>query len=143
MHCSCNNPHQPCGCLVLYLWTSIEILSAELSDFINPAKKFKSPCDFACQQKQKEQKQKKEHKQQTHSAYTIRNSEIKFTLQCFPVKSPRSYSWEHRQHCTFAWLLLLYPPFPTTNVTESGVWLLAVQNPIKRQGWRKGKFALF
>jgi len=25
-------------------------------------------------------------------------------------------------------------------VTESRVWLLAVQKPIKRQGWWKGKF---
>ena len=28
-------------------------------------------------------------------------------------------------------------------VTESGVWLLAAQKPIKRQGWWKGQFALF
>ena len=28
-------------------------------------------------------------------------------------------------------------------VTECGVWLLAAQKPIKRQGWWKGKFALF
>ena len=26
---------------------------------------------------------------------------------------------------------------------KSGVWLLAVQKPIKRPGWWKGKFALF
>ena len=29
------------------------------------------------------------------------------------------------------------------SVTKSGVWLLATQMPIKRPGWRKGKFALF
>ena len=29
------------------------------------------------------------------------------------------------------------------NVTESGVWLLNTQRPIKRQGWWRGMFALF
>ena len=29
------------------------------------------------------------------------------------------------------------------SITESGVWLLAAQKPIKRQSWWKGKFALF
>ena len=28
-------------------------------------------------------------------------------------------------------------------VTESGVWLLAILKPIKRQGWWKGKLASF
>ena len=30
---------------------------------------------------------------------------------------------------------------PFLSVTESGVWLLAAQNPIERPGWWKGKFA--
>lgn len=30
-----------------------------------------------------------------------------------------------------------------TSVTETGVWLLAAQKPIKRPGWSNGKFALF
>ena len=28
-------------------------------------------------------------------------------------------------------------------ITKNGIQLLAAQKPIKRQGWRKGKFALF
>ena len=34
-------------------------------------------------------------------------------------------------------------PSGGVHVTESGVWLLLVQKPIKRPGWWKGKFALF
>ena len=33
--------------------------------------------------------------------------------------------------------------WPSTDVTENGVWRLAAQRPVRRQGWWKGKFALF
>ena len=33
--------------------------------------------------------------------------------------------------------------WPSQSVTKSGVQLLVAQKPIKRQGWWRGKFALF
>lgn len=77
------------------------------SDFSHTVKNKKSPCNLACQQKQREQKHKKQHKQQTHYAFTIRNSDIRLTLQDFPLGSSWSYSWDRCQH-----LLLLGLQFP-------------------------------
>ena len=73
-----------------------------------------------------------------------------------------SASWEHRAGQRTIWrsgrvsqawgIYLTLLSLPSTwhsacrlglNITESRVWLLATPKPIKRQGWWKGKFALF